>query len=90
MPNCAVLHQSKPNGRALEPAPGTNTFGRFLIRSHSCANAFGPSLGPHFCSEGGVTGTAADLKRLNEPIDDEPGSTLQVMNQFTRLPPRSW
>ncbi len=40
MPNCAVLHQSKPNGRALEPAQGTNTFGRSLIRSHSCANAF--------------------------------------------------
>ncbi len=81
---------SKPNGRALEPAPGTNTFGRSLIRSHSCANAFGPSLGPHFCSEGCVTGTAADLKRLNELIDDEPGSTLQVMDQFTRLPPRFW
>ncbi|WP_429000886.1 RHS repeat-associated core domain-containing protein [Stenotrophomonas maltophilia] len=81
---------SKPNVRALEPAPGTNTFGRSLIRSHSCANAFGLSLGPHFCSEGCVTGTAADLKRLNELIDDEPGSTLQVMDQLTRLPPRFW
>jgi RHS repeat-associated protein len=72
----------KPNGRVLEPCPGTNTNAtenRTLIRSHSCANPFGPGLGPQYCSEGCVTGTAPDMQNLNGLIDAEPGSTLQVV-----------
>lgn len=72
---------SKPNGRVLEPCPGTNTNvveNRTLIRSHSCANPFGPGLGPRYCSEGCVTGTAPDIQTLNRLIDAEPGSTLLV------------
>ena len=72
----------KPNGRVLEPCPGTNTNvteNRTLIRSHSCANPFGPGVGPQYCSEGCVTGTAPDIQRLNGLIDAEPGSTLQVV-----------
>ena len=72
----------KPNGRVLEPVPGTNTNvteNRTLIRSHSCANPFGPALGPTFCSEGCVTGTSSDIQDLNRLIDAEPGSTLEVV-----------
>ncbi|MEF9406866.1 RHS repeat-associated core domain-containing protein, partial [Ralstonia solanacearum species complex bacterium KE055] len=73
---------SKPNGRVLEPCPGTNTNvteNRTLIRSHSCANPFGPGLGPQYCSKGCVTGTVHDMQNLNGLIDAEPGSTLQVV-----------
>uniref|UniRef100_UPI000F610B44 RHS repeat-associated core domain-containing protein n=1 Tax=Sulfuriferula thiophila TaxID=1781211 RepID=UPI000F610B44 len=73
---------SKPNGRVLEPCPGTNTNvteNRTLIRSHSCVNPFGPGLGPQYCSEGCVTGTAPAIRTLNDLIDAEPGSTLQVV-----------
>ncbi|QWP77213.1 RHS repeat protein [Lysobacter sp. K5869] len=71
-------YTSKPNGRALAPCEGTDTHGRTLIRSHSCINAFGPSKNAPFCSEGCVTGAAADIRLLNALIDAEPNSTLQV------------
>jgi RHS repeat-associated protein len=72
---------SKPNGRVLEPCPGTNTNieNRTLIRSHSCVNPFGPGLGPQFCSEGCVTGTVTDIQELNRLLDAEPESTLEVV-----------
>jgi RHS repeat-associated protein len=70
-------YTGKPNGRVLEPAPGNNTL-RDEIRSHSCANAFGPSLGPDFCSKGCVTGSVADIQKLNRLLDAEPGSRLYV------------
>jgi RHS repeat-associated protein len=73
---------SRPNGRVLVPCPGTSTNAsenRTLIRSHSCANPFGPGLGPQYCSEGCVTGTAPDIQRLNRLIDAESGSILQVV-----------
>jgi hypothetical protein len=56
------------------------TFGRFfpLSEAHSCANAFGPSTTRPFCSEGCVTGSAADIASLNELIDAEPGSCLWI------------
>lgn len=69
---------SKPNGRVLEPLPGTDTFGRDLFRTHSCKNAFGPSIRSPFCSEGCITGSPADIKRLNRLLDAEPGSKLHV------------
>jgi RHS repeat-associated protein len=72
----------KPNGRVLVPCPGTNTNAtenRTLIRSHSCANPFGPGLGPRYCSEGCVTGKVPDIQDLNRLIDAEPSSTLQVV-----------
>jgi uncharacterized protein RhaS with RHS repeats len=74
-------YTSKPNGRVLKgagPYPFMTTWNRDLIRSHSCKAPFGPSLGPKFCSEGCVTGTADDIKKLNKLIDAEPGSTLDV------------
>jgi len=70
---------TKPNGRALEPCKGSSDKGRKLIRSHSCANPFGPSTGPRFCSEGCVTGLPSDIQRLNDLIDSEPDSTLYVV-----------
>lgn len=72
----------KPNGRVLEPAPGTEDFGRSYFRTHSCLNPFGPALGPKFCSEGCITGFAANIQALNALIDSEPGSTLRVMDYF--------
>ncbi len=74
-------HTSKPNGRVLTPSgpwPFAVTYGRDLIRSHSCENPFGPSLGPKFCSEGCVTGKAEEIQKLNKLLDAEPGSTLYV------------
>jgi len=68
----------KPNGRVLQPLRATDTFGRGLFRTHSCANAFGPSVKGPFCSEGCVTGSADDIRRLNEMLDAEPGSILYV------------
>jgi hypothetical protein len=70
---------SRPNSRVLAPMPGTDTFDRDLFRTHSCANPFGPSLKPPFCSEGCITGTPHDIQRLNQRIDAEPGSTLRVV-----------
>jgi RHS repeat-associated protein len=70
---------SKPNGRVLTPMPGTDTFDRDLFRTHSCANPFGPSLQPPFCSGGCITGFPADIKKLNKLIDAEPGSTVEVV-----------
>lgn len=69
----------RPNGRRLFPQqPGTNTYNRNQFATHSCINAFGPSLNPPFCSEGCVTGSPTDIRRLNQLIDGEPGSTLLV------------
>ena len=70
---------TKPNGRRLIPAKGTNTYGRSGFLTHSCMNAFGPSLGPAFCSEGCVTGSANSMQQLNQLLDAEPTSTLNVM-----------
>ncbi|MCL6712785.1 DUF6531 domain-containing protein [Pseudomonas sp. R2.Fl] len=75
----------KPNGRVLEAEPETEDFGRDLFRTHSCANPFGPSLGPRFCSEGCITGTTSDIQTLNKLLDAEPGSSLRVSDW---LPPR--
>jgi len=68
----------KPNGRVLEPLEGTETFDRDLFRTHSCTNAFGPSANPPFCSEGCITGSPDNIKKLNKLIDTEPGSWLYV------------
>lgn len=68
----------KPNGRRLIPQPGTNFYNRSLLASHSCVNAFGPSLNAPFCSEGCLTGTPAGIQQLNRLIDAEPGSALLV------------
>lgn len=73
---------SKPNGRVLVPLPGTMTWGRDLFRSHSCTNAFGPSVKSPFCSAGCVTGSPDNIRRLNKLIDSEPGSTLSVTEWF--------
>ncbi|WCE05419.1 RHS repeat-associated core domain-containing protein [Pseudoxanthomonas sp. JBR18] len=84
-------YTAKPNGRVLAPMPGTEDYGRDLFRSHSCANAFGASLGPKFCSEGCVTGSASDIRSLNKLLDAEPGSTLRVIDTLNpRLPPPFW
>jgi len=72
---------AKPNGRSLRPLPGTDTHYRTLIRSHSCLNAFGASTSPPYCSEGCVTGSAADMKKLNDLLDSEPGSLLYVTDR---------
>ncbi|WP_415914480.1 RHS repeat domain-containing protein [Paraburkholderia sp. J67] len=69
---------SKPNGRRLVPQPGTTTYGRGGFLTHSCLNAFGPSLGPQFCSEGCVTGSSSNMQTLNSLLDAEPDSTLEV------------
>jgi hypothetical protein len=72
-------YTKKPNGRSLNPLRGTETFGRTLIRSHSCDDPFGPSKGPKFCSEGCVTGTVPTTKALNRLLDAEPNSILLVI-----------
>jgi RHS repeat-associated protein len=68
----------KPNGRVLVPLPGTETYGRDLFRTHSCLNAFGQSSTAPYCSEGCITGSASDMKILNQLLDSEPNSTLRV------------
>jgi hypothetical protein len=70
---------TKSNGRRLVPTKGTNTFGRSGFLTHSCLNAFGPSLGPKFCSEGYITGSTNSMQQLNQLLDAEPTSTLNVM-----------
>jgi hypothetical protein len=72
----------------LQPCAGWSDKARKLIRSHSCANPFGPSTGPrNFCSAGCVTGTAQDIQQLNQLIDSEPGSTLWVITPSVVIPP---
>ncbi|EPA3171297.1 RHS repeat-associated core domain-containing protein, partial [Shigella sonnei] len=68
----------KPNGIRLVPSANTETYNRDGFLTHSCLNAFGPSLGPRFCSEGCITGSSNDMQKLNELIFSEPDSTLTV------------
>ena len=51
----------KPNGIRLVPSANTETYNRDGFLTHSCLNAFGPSLGPRFCSEGCITGSSNDM-----------------------------
>ncbi|MBW9760751.1 type IV secretion protein Rhs, partial [Escherichia coli] len=44
----------------------TGTYNRNGFSIHSCLNAFGPSLGPRFYSEGCITGLSNDMQKLNE------------------------
>jgi RHS repeat-associated protein len=69
-------------GRSLEPVPNTATNqseGRTGILSHWCANPFGPSTTPPFCSEGCVAASQSDIQALNNLLDSEPNSTLEVI-----------
>ncbi|EFA4986353.1 type IV secretion protein Rhs [Escherichia coli] len=68
----------KPDGIRLVPSVNTGTYNRNGFSIHSCLNAFGPSLGPRFCSEGCITGLSNDMQKLNELIFSEPDSTLKV------------
>ncbi|SVJ02855.1 rhsB protein in rhs element [Shigella sonnei] len=68
----------KPNGIRLVPSANTETYNRDGFLTQSCLNAFGPSLGPRFCSEGCITGSSNDMQKLNELIFSEPDSTLTV------------
>lgn len=68
----------KPDGIRLVPSVNTGTYNRNGFSIHSCLNAFGPSLGPRFCSEGCITGLSNDMQKLNELIFSEPDSTLTV------------
>ncbi|HAJ2597499.1 TPA: type IV secretion protein Rhs [Escherichia coli] len=68
----------KPNGIRLVPSANTETYNRDGFLTHSCLNAFGPSLGPRFCSEGCITGSSNDMQKLNKLIFSEPDSTLTV------------
>ncbi|HFO3503798.1 TPA: RHS element protein, partial [Escherichia coli] len=68
----------KPNGIRLVPSANTETYNRDGFLTHSCLNAFGPSLGPRFCFEGCITGSSNDMQKLNELIFSEPDSTLTV------------
>jgi RHS repeat-associated protein len=63
---------SKPGGRVLEPV--VVDANRTLIRTHSCANPFGPSTKGPFCSEGCVTGTPQTISDLNTFLDREAGN----------------
>jgi RHS repeat-associated protein len=76
-------YTGKPNGKVLAPAPGTNTLGRDLFRSHSCQNAFGPSLSAPFCSTGCITGSVEDIKALNRLLDSQPWNSLNVGDGIT-------
>ncbi|EEU1440131.1 RHS repeat protein [Escherichia coli] len=68
----------KPNGIRLVPSANTETYNRDGFLTHSCLNAFGPSLGPRYCSERCITGSSNDMQKLNELIFSEPDSTLTV------------
>ena len=69
---------SREDRRNLIPYTPTSANNRTDLQSHACTNPFGPSRGPKFCSEGCVTGTKNDIKKLNALIDAEPGSFLCV------------
>ena len=69
---------SKPNGRRLVPSAENEMYGRSGFLTHSCLNAFGPALGPQYCSKGCITGSVQDIQRLNELLGLEPDSTLVV------------
>ncbi|MGU4362766.1 hypothetical protein, partial [Escherichia coli] len=56
----------------------TPSYTKSVSWQHHRLNAFGPSLGPRFCSEGCITGLSNDMQKLNELIFSEPDSTLTV------------
>ncbi|WP_155518372.1 RHS repeat-associated core domain-containing protein, partial [Ralstonia solanacearum] len=68
----------KPNGRRLVPDVGTNTHGRSGFLTHSCQNAFGPSVDWPYCSEGCITGSPSSMQRLNQLLNAEPNSSVLV------------
>ena len=72
---------SKPGGRVLVPVE-IDARNRDNIRTHICANPFGPSKNAPYCSEGCVTGKAGTIKELNDFLDREwkssVSNTLQV------------
>jgi hypothetical protein len=64
---------SKPGGKVLVPAfPGFTT--RFGFRTHSCLNAFGPSVNSPYCSEGCITGSTSTVQELNDFLGQEWGA----------------
>jgi RHS repeat-associated protein len=71
---------SKPGGRTLVPSDGVKPYGRDLFRTHSCQNAFGPSVKGPFCSEGCITSSPAVVDKLNRILDAEPRSQLCVVD----------
>lgn len=73
-----AARNTKPDGRRLVPLPGTKVYGRAGFLTHSCANAFGPSVTGPFCSEGCITGSVSDMRRLNSLLEREPDSRLYV------------
>lgn len=71
---------SRPDRRNLVPlSEEAKAAHRSSIQSHHCKNPFGPAKGPKFCSEGCVTSTPGVIEKLNELIDSEPGSILNVI-----------
>jgi len=69
---------SKPNGHRLVPGAGTNTYGRNGFLTHSCQNAFGPSVSGPYCSEGCITGSPSGMQQLNQLLNAEPNSSVLV------------
>ncbi|MHA6831282.1 tlde1 domain-containing protein [Ralstonia pseudosolanacearum] len=69
---------NKPNGHRLVPDVGTNTHGRNGFLTHSCQNAFGPSVNGPYCSEGCITGSPASMQQLNQLLNAEPNSSVLV------------
>jgi RHS repeat-associated protein len=69
---------NKQDGHRLVPLLGTNTHGRSGFLTHSCPNAFGPSVNSPFCSEGCITGSSTNMQKLNMLLGQEPNSTLHV------------
>jgi RHS repeat-associated protein len=79
----------KHNGTLLEPIPGslTDMHDRNGILTHFCANPFGLSLSPKFCSEGCITANEDDINALNQLLTAEPGSILYVTAIDKPAPP---
>ena len=75
-------HKGRGDRRFLEPLPGTDKHNRpGPFQTHSCRYPFGPDnkKNTRHCSEGCVVSTPETIRKLNELIDRERGSTLWVV-----------
>lgn len=71
--------RKSPERRNLTPIQGLQ-YGRSGFQTHSCMNPFGPSTSQKgACSNGCITGLPDVVRRLNELLDQEPGSVLTVV-----------
>jgi len=75
----------KHGGTRVVPDDPAKAYYRNGLLTHFCAQPFGPSRNKPFCSEGCITATPDDIKKLNKLLTLEPNSTLTVYSGLPQM-----